>query len=268
MKALLMFLRKRLSELKQAEKKACQEISELPVGRLRVSNQNGFLRFYHVNEKSDLRGKYIKKDNTQLARELAQKDYNLRLIKSIEQEKKAIEIFLKSLPKISPEDTYTTLAPARKEMVQAMFMEGEDYARWWLAQPYIPNPSFPEEKIYATKRGEFVRSKAEAMIADSYYDMRIPYKYDYPVEVEPGRYRYADFATLDVRNGKVFYHEHLGRLDDPKYIYKNLQKIKEYQQINVFSGKNLILTLETEEMPLDMNLFRKNTAELFGIEIT
>ena len=264
MKALLIVLSKRLHELKEAEKKACQELADAPDGRMRISKQKGFLRFYHVTEANNHRGTYIKKENEQLARDLAQKDYNIKLVNSIKQEKKAIEAFLKGYPKISPEDTYAKLAPARKEKVEAAFMEGEDYARAWLAQPFEANPSFPEEKVFATKRGEFVRSKSEAMIADAYYDMGIPYKYDYPVEVEPGRYRYVDFAVLDVRNGKVFYHEHLGRLDDLSYLRKNMRKLKEYQAIKVFSGKNLILTMETEECPLDMSLFRKNMAELFG----
>jgi len=267
MKVLLMFLNMRLRELKNAEKTARQQLVDSPEGRLRVSNQKGFLRFYHVSEKSDHSGTYIKNEDRQLARALAQKDYNTQLIKSIKQEENAIKAFLEKYPKKSPEDAYANLTLTRKEIVEASFLEGEDYARWWLAQPFEANSSFPEEKIFATKRGEFVRSKSEAMIADSYYDMGIPYKYDFPVEVEPGRYRYVDFAILDVRNGRVFYHEHLGRLDDPGYLEKNLLKIKEYQKINVFTGKNLILTFEKEDIPLDMNLFRKNTAELFGIEI-
>jgi hypothetical protein len=172
--------------------------------------------------------------------------------------------FLNNYPGQSPEDVYSDLAPARKMLVSAAFMEGKDLAEKWLSQSFEANPSFPEEKVFATKRGEFVRSKSEAMIADAYFDMGIPYKYDYPVEVEPGRYRYVDFAVLDVRNGKVFYHEHLGRVDDPDYLRKNMRKIKEYQRIKIFSGKNLMLTLETEEFPLDMSLFRQNVAELFG----
>jgi len=264
MKTLLMLFRRRLEELRSAEEKTLNQIKDSPEGSLRVANNDGFVRYYHVTQKNGKNGKYIRNESRDLACALAQKDYNTRLLRSIQKEKTAIVSFLNNYPGQSPEDVYSDLAPARKMLVSAAFMEGKDLAEKWLSQSFEANPSFPEEKVFATKRGEFVRSKSEAMIADAYFDMGIPYKYDYPVEVEPGRYRYVDFAVLDVRNGKVFYHEHLGRVDDPDYLRKNMRKIKEYQRIKIFSGKNLMLTLETEEFPLDMSLFRQNVAELFG----
>ena len=145
-----------------------------------------------------------------------------------------------------------------------LFVEGEDYAKLWQAQPFEENPYLPEEKLFSTKRGEKVRSKSEAMIADTYFDMGIPYKYDYPVEVGNGKKKYVDFAVLDVRNKRVIYHEHLGRMDDPAYVCKNMTKLNEYRRIGIFTGKNLILTTEIDGCPLDMASFRKNTAELFG----
>ena len=264
MKTLLLLFQRRLEELKTAEEKALKQIEDSPEGSLRVANNDGFTRFYHVTDQSGKNGAYIRKKRSHLARALAQKDYNTKLLRSIRKEETAIRCFFNHYPAKSPEEVYSDLAPERKPLVDASFMEGKDLAEKWMSQPFEANPSFPEEKVFATKRGEFVRSKSEAMIADAYFDMGIPYKYDYPVEVEPGRYRYVDFALLDVRNGKVFYHEHLGRMDDPAYLRKNMRKIKEYQRVRIYSGKNLMLTLETEEFPLDMNLFRKNIAELFG----
>ena len=41
----------------------------------------------------------------------------------------------------------------------------------------------PEEKKFATKRGELVRSKSEAMIADCYYELGIPYKNAQPINL-------------------------------------------------------------------------------------
>ena len=109
-----------------------------------------------------------------------------------------------------------------------------------------------------------MRSKSEAMIADAYYELGIPYKYEYPIEVSPGVTRFADFAVLDIRNRKVYYHEHFGLLDHPDYLKKSMRKLKEYRGVGIFTGKNLILTHEIDGCPLDMNLFRQNTAEFFG----
>lgn len=231
---------------------------------MRVADRKGHPIYYHVHDHNVIGGTYLKASQSDLARALAQKDYLNRLLKSIDSEEKAIERFLKSYPTQSPEDVFANLIPARKELVTPLFTEGEDAAKLWLAQPFAENPYLPEEKMFATKRGENVRSKSEAMIADAYYDMGIPYKYDFPVDVGNGKTRYVDFALLDVRNGRVIYHEHLGRLDDPGYLHKNMLKLDEYRRVGIFTGKNLILTTELDGCPLDMNLFRQNTAELFG----
>ncbi len=264
MKVLVNSMRRRLDSLKSGENRVLEQLKKVPEGRLRVNEKKGCICFYYITDSADRNGTYLKASQSDLARALAQKDYLNRLLKSIDSEEKAIERFLKSYPTQSPEDVFANLIPARKELVTPLFTEGEDAAKLWLAQPFAENPYLPEEKMFATKRGENVRSKSEAMIADAYYDMGIPYKYDFPVDVGNGKTRYVDFALLDVRNGRVIYHEHLGRLDDPVYLHKNMLKLDEYRRVGIFTGKNLILTTELDGCPLDMNLFRQNTAELFG----
>ena len=264
MKAIVLSMRRRLETLNNVEKKVQELLKTAPDGTIRVYKANGFLRIYHITDTNDRNGTYLKTNQVDLARDLAQKDYLTRLNRSIQAEKKVIGRFLENYPKHSPEDVFAKLIPARKELVTPLLAEDEDAAKIWMAEPFVENPYLPEEKQFATKRGELVRSKSEAMIADAYYDMGIPYKYDFPVKVGKGKTKYVDFALLDVRNGRVFYHEHLGRLDDPEYLHKNMIKLEEYRRASIYTGKNLILTTEIDGCPLDMNQFRKNTAELFG----
>lgn len=264
MKMLVNSMQRRLELLQSAEKKLMQQLEKSPQGRLRIAKKKGHPCFYHVVSGGGINGTYLKTNQVDLARDLAQKDYLTRLNRSIQAEKKVIGRFLENYPKYSPEDVFAKLIPARKELVTPLLAEDEDAAKIWMAEPFVENPYLPEEKQFATKRGELVRSKSEAMIADAYYDMGIPYKYDFPVKVGKGKTKYVDFVLLDVRNGRVFYHEHLGRLDDPEYLHKNMIKLEEYRRASIYTGKNLILTTEIDGCPLDMNQFRKNTAELFG----
>lgn len=53
-------------------------------------------------------------------------------------------------------------------------------------------------------------------------------------------------------------------LDDPEYLADNMRKIQEYRAMGIYTGKNLILTQEIKNHPLDMHLFRENMKELFG----
>ncbi len=56
---------------------------------------------------------------------------------------------------------------------------------------------------------------------------------------------------------KVVYWEHLGLLDDPEYITRNLEKIDCYEENGIFLGDNLIITRETSEKPLNMKQVRR-----------
>lgn len=257
-------LNKRIERLEGVVIHAQERIKDLPSGRLRASNFQGKTRYYYVCEGQIGNGAYIHEDNLELARKLAQKDYLEKIVAAAEKELAIIRRAVESYPKEVPETVYYDLRPERKALVPPLFLNDEDYVKWWLSESYRDNPFEPEEKCYATKRGDLVRSKSEAMIADAYYELGIPYKYEYPIEVSPGVTRFADFAVLDIRNRKVYYHEHFGLLDHPDYLKKNMRKLKEYRGVGIFTGKNLILTHEIDGCPLDMNLFRQNTAEFFG----
>ena len=88
--------------------------------------------------------------------------------------------------------------------------------------------------------------------------MGFHYKYEKPlfltdktnfVTVRP------DFTVLNVRKRKQYYHEHLGKMDDPKYVRRNIYKLRLYEKNGIFIGDQLFLTLESSEQPLDMNHF-------------
>jgi hypothetical protein len=92
------------------------------------------------------------------------------------------------------------------------------------------------------------------IIADKYYKLGIPYKYEKPLVVSKQTKRITirpDFTTLNKRTRIQRYHEHLGRMDDPQYVQKALEKIRLYEENGIFIGEQLILTFESSEKPLD-----------------
>ena len=162
---------------------------------------------------------------------------------------------------------FAMLHPARKKLIDPYVMDIEEYVKRWEAVVIPPSYFDPDLPEFFTERGEQVRSKSEKIIADKYYIMGIPYRYEQPlilldrgkrVRVRP------DFTVLNMRTRVQRFHEHLGRMDDSAYVCKNMTKLNEYRRIGIFTGKNLILTTEIDGCPLDMASFRKNTAELFG----
>ena len=103
-----------------------------------------------------------------------------------------------------------------------------------------------------------MRSKSEKIIADKYYERGIPYKYEKPLLLRKQAKTITirpDFTTLNKRTRIQRYHEHFGKMDDPQYARKALEKIRLYESNGIFIGEQLIITFESSEQPLDKREF-------------
>lgn len=201
-------------------------------------------------------GKYIRKENRDIAAALAQKTYHKKLKATIDQEVAAIEELL-ILLEHSPEEIYDTLSPARKELIFPLLVSDKTYQSLWLAEPYESDQYYPENLIYETRRGEKVRSKSEMMIADVYFELGIPYRYEAKLTLFDGVYRYPDFTVLDVKHRREIYHEHFGLLDKEAYRSESWKKLQQYKEAGIYLGKNLIVTYETEKSPFNIRMIKK-----------
>jgi len=110
----------------------------------------------------------------------------------------------------------------------------------------VPNP---EALKFYTKMGIIVRSKSEVIIATALYDNNIKFEYEKAIKISDVIY-YPDF-TVEKKNGDIILWEHLGLIDNPDYRNKAYRKILKYNENGYYQGKNLILTYETAESPLD-----------------
>ena len=62
---------------------------------------------------------------------------------------------------------------------------------------------------------------------------------------------YPDFTLLNMRTRENIYWEHLGMMDDATYAENAIQKINTYMQNGIYVGKNLLLTFETRNNPIN-----------------
>jgi len=226
-------------------------------GRLRISQSNGRIQYYHVTEKSPNCGNYIRKEDYRIAQDLAQKDYSSKLASSIRGELLALEILLKIYSEDSPEIVYDKLQTERKKLINPLIVSDEKYEKIWIEEEYEVNQYRSEELKYETKRGEFVRSKSEMMIADLYYEMHIPYRYECKITFPDGIVKYPDFMLLDAKKQKIIYHEHMGLIDDEDYRNASFKKLELYQKNDIYIGKNLILTFESESVPFNIHSIKR-----------
>ncbi|MBR5953238.1 MAG: hypothetical protein IKZ85_08190 [Pseudobutyrivibrio sp.] len=72
---------------------------------------------------------------------------------------------------------------------------------------------------------------------------------------------YPDFVALNIRTRKTIYWEHLGIVADIEYATKNFKKIQGYEKNGYLLGRDLIITMESAEAPIDVKLVEKKIKE-------
>ena len=258
-------IRKTLLQLEQdilnMIRAAEQNSTKYPPGALRLTNVKGKTRYYHnyTDEKGQKHSHYVSlKKDPALIRGLAQGSYDNAFLKTAYRQLHAVRRALKDINEDSLVNVYSLLHKERKKLINPYVPDDETFIRNWENDSYPPgyfSKDFPE--IY-TERQERVRSKSEKIIADKYKLLYIPYKYEKPLYLLDGTQFVTfrpDFTTLNVRTRKQYYHEHLGKMDDPKYVRRNMYKLSVYAKNGIFIGDQLLLTFESSDRPLDMQQF-------------
>lgn len=240
-----------LFQLKEEKEKALKSV---PDGFLRICRRGKKTQYYHRTDPKDFNGVYIREKNAELARKLAQKDYDQKVLCSIDKELIAIEKYISYGPTMYVEQIYESLHKERQKLIQPIVESKEQYIHNWENVKY-KGKEFEEltPEIYTAKGGR-VRSKSEVIIADLLNREGIPYRYEYPIYLKGWGKVYPDFTVLNVRKRKELYWEHFGMMDDPNYVESALEKITLYEKNGIFPGGNLILTFETKKNPVNQKI--------------
>lgn len=254
LKTIRKMLENKLNEIRKLKKIVEKSMKTVPEGTLVVSKSNGRIQFFHKTDKTQKKGKYINKKDNHLVSALAQKEYDSSLYQEISRQEMKIERALKNLPEIELSEIYEKLTEARKPLVNSHIITDEIYAKNWESLKYEGNPFREENKKFETERGELVRSKSEKIIADKLYTMRIPYRYEYPIQIVGRNVIYPDFTLLLVKKRKEVYLEHFGMMDDPEYCERTLLRLQELAKNGIVLGENLYATFESTTVPLDVKV--------------
>ena len=225
------------------------DLSNVPDGHLRISKDKNKLRYYHCY--NDRNGIYIPKDNTQLPKQLAQKSYQISVVKKVEERLKQIRKIIKDYSDDEIEELFTSLHVDRQALVEPVEPTWEQLLDAWHTEEYQGKVFQEGTAVILTEKGERVRSKSEKILADFFYRRNILYKYEKPLYLSGYGTVYPDFTFLSKKTGKEIYWEHEGMMDKPEYAKAAIRKIESYQKNDIFPGDRLILTFETEQSILN-----------------
>ena len=263
-------LEKRLAELQNLLFTKKKSYEKAPKGRIRISQNGGHPEYYLVTERGSLRGKYLPHSQKTLARQLAQKDYDARLIKLLQKEISALQNYMKQTcnGRAIPE-LYDSLCPARRSLITPAILTNEQYAARWQDVSWTGRPFASDAPYICTARGERVRSKSEVIIADTLFRYNIPYRYEFPITLKRSNSDdirrdlgrsitlYPDFLCLNTRTRTEFYWEHFGLMDSTEYSNNAAGKLRLYTENGILAGRNLITTMDTQTEPPSIKALEK-----------
>lgn len=241
-------------------------LEDAPKGGLTHQTKNGHAYYYHqVKNSGSKKWKktYIRKKHMKLAQQLAQKEYLEDIKIKLNEQIQALTQFITRYNETALEQIYENLPDERKQLITPIIPDAKEKLKKWDEEIYEPYDAYSEYKIYETDRGEMVRSKSEVIIANilNQYKKHLDYKYERPLKLKDKSGKeiiiHPDFTIINKLSGKIYYYEHVGRLDETRYATDFAKKMELYTMNHIMQGKELLLTYETAGAPLNVSCVRK-----------
>lgn len=259
-------LMEKQEELWEIKRKLQEQIRHSSTGRLHISQSNGKPQYYlrRKNAMGKEENCYICNSQLSLAKEIAQRDYEMKILEEIDKEISCLEQVLQNYHPETLEKIYTDEYEKRKRLIQPHFITEEEFVNEWCSYSFEGKAFSAESQEIYTEKGERVRSKSEKIIADMLYHSEIPYRYECPLYLKGLGKVYPDFTCLHVKKRKVILWEHMGMLSDPVYCKAALKKKEIYTKNGFRMGREIIYTHECSDYSLSTKLIDQIIQDTFG----
>lgn len=245
------------------------DLLSLPKGSLCQKIINGKKYSYHYTCEKPKRHDavytqkqaYISKENGALRQALQKKEFLKKSLKILEKNIAASEHFLSKYEDFNPAGIVAALPKAYSDFAPENSVENPEDTKKinvteWKNATLAANKIHPENLTHTTSKGLKVRSKSESIIS-TLLDMNdIPYRYEYPLRVGERTF-HPDFTVVNPFTQKIFYWEHFGMMDDPKYRNKTRKKLSSYINSGITPWDKLIMTFESNEDMFDAEYINK-----------
>ena len=152
-------------------------------GGLQAIKRKSGYQYYHRYEDKDtgeIVRVYLNKNDIDFIRRLADKSYYQVLERLIKKRLKQLIELNEDFEDDEIEAVYESLPPARKAVTTPIEPTWEMSLEAWRTVEYKRKSFNKDAPRFLTKKGEWVRSKSEKIMADTFFDLGIEYKYECP----------------------------------------------------------------------------------------
>lgn len=253
-------IKKKLDQINKTLETLQTQVLSLPDGKLICGRSGKYYKWYRSDGHEKI---YIPKKQQALAEKLALKKYLKAEIADLLSEKKALESYLK-LHGSSANNVEELLCnnTEYQKLLEPYFQNETLNIERWKKEAFEQNKLYPEQLIHSTASGNYVRSKSEMLIDLYLYKNRIPFRYECALQLGEITI-FPDFTILHPVTQQIYYWEHFGRMDDPKYIKNACSKLQLYALNGIIPSIQLITTYETRENPLSISTIDAIVSQYF-----
>lgn len=262
-KEILKLVNSRKSELEKIVFDKRDSLKSAPEGELRTAKCRNTVQYFRRQKGGTSNGEYIKKDNIELAVQLAQKEYDSKILAAAEKELRFLDGLKRLYDGKSINHVDGKLVKEKMCLVNPVEKNDDEFIKEWQEQEYNHYNAFSENLKYINSKGIHMRSKSEVIISNILDEYEIPYIYEKPLKLSRNSVVVPDFTLLDMRNRQEVYLEHLGLMDNMDYIERNISKIRSYEDAGIYIGQRLLITYEAKDMQLNVNKIRKMIESYF-----
>ena len=230
---------------------------------LYAPRSDGRPRFY-FRKPGDTMRTYIRKSQSDLLRNIT---YGAVVAKSIEIIRANITALEYLVSTYRPSDTDSVISALPSSYVRAVDVL-RDSTPPEKAVIQSENPKNRDQLKHTVSNGLKVRSKGEVAICEElliygrtfWYEKALPLivnrlQQDGTV-ISMNVIRYPDF-TIPLHDGSMLYWEHCGMFSKDEYREDNIRKFTDYYDNGIYPPKNLIITMDDTDKPLDVRLIRQ-----------
>lgn len=247
--------KKMLAESQRLEQKISSiqaQIGSFPEGKLICTRNEKRYKWY---QSENGKYNYIPKAQRDLAEKLAAKQYLTLLVKDLQQEKRAIDNYLRH-HNSSVSKRFLNEKSEYQKLLSTYFQANLNEYQIWANSIYKRNQKHPEQLTFKTLSGHMVRSKSEVMIDNLLYTNKIPFHYEESLILN-SKELFPDFTVRHPKTGKTYFWEHFGLMDNPIYRQNVCEKLQLYTSNGIIPSIQLITTYETKEKPLSTEMIEK-----------
>lgn len=233
-------------------------LQNAPEGRLICQRTGDKDQYYHVTGSGDGRIRQGINKHPDMQKRLAQKEFAKKAVRVLERNVHVLSGALQRLSPFDPDEILRSVGKGYARLPEEYFFNREKLSvslhlsdeeqmrierhRAWGQQAYEMSEYRSEMKVHKTSEGLNVRSKSEALILERLRCFGIDTRYEQTLTF--GDEVIAPDFTFEGADGKLFYLEHLGMMDDERYARRNYNKLMKYYRLGLILGNNLILSFD------------------------